>query len=260
MPNFRPDNYSRESVGGGVPNLYLPRTTFDEFKADLLGLGQISRKATTTDAIAAVFDLEGFTNFSKQIEPHLAVPRFLNKFLLWIFEEIRNEMVRGTHVEDSQKVHLWCPLPFFVKFMGDGLLVLWDIATTSNANNNNIMHSCSNICKSYKSKFYPEISKSVVDPPLFLRCGVAMGRVLSVGEDRDFVGSCINMSARLEKLPGIKFAANTRGFELDTSQFRKDLVVTKVAIRGIGNNELIAIRATEFNKLSAADKAIYTRV
>ena len=38
----------------------------------------------------------------------------------------------------------------------------------------------------------------VSEPPPVLRCGLARGTVFSVGNRSDFVGSCINMAARLQ--------------------------------------------------------------
>ena len=103
----------------------LSREAFERFNPSILGLGELTSAAAATDAIAAVFDLQGFTNFCKQIEPHLTVPVFLSQFLDWMMTQIKSEMM---HKEHEEGVSLWGPLPFFVKFMGDGLLVLWNVS------------------------------------------------------------------------------------------------------------------------------------
>ena len=77
----------------GTKRRLLKRQAFERFNPPILGLGELTTDATATDAIAAVFDLSGFTNFCKQIEPHLSVPVFLNLFLDWLMNQIRAEMV-----------------------------------------------------------------------------------------------------------------------------------------------------------------------
>jgi hypothetical protein len=228
------------------------------FSTTLLGLGDLTEPASSTDSIAAVFDLEGFTNFCKQIEPHLSVPLFLSQFLTWLMNKIKSEMIKKEHKEGTE---LWSPLPFFVKFMGDGLLVLWDSTDMSEVNRRNVLVSLHIICQHYSSHFLPEIQKKVVDPPAALRCGVARGTVYSVGNGNDFVGSCINMASRIQKLPGVSFAFNRRGFDIEGSQvdkfFKERIVIKRVSIRGIGENELIGIRKSEFESLKVSDKDTY---
>jgi len=220
-----------------------------------LGLGDISKQSAPTDAIAAVFDLQGFTNFCKQIEPHLSVPRFLNEFLGWLLNQIKQEMTEKQH---DAGVQLYCPLPFLIKFLVDGLLVLWDSSAMSNTARRNVIVSGTEICEAYAKSFFPTISKEIVDPPPVLRCGMARGTVYSVGDGNDFVGSCINMAARLEKLSGVTFAFNKRGFDLkdpDANEFfATGIVVKKVAIRGIGSGELIGILKQEFESMKSADR------
>ena len=234
----------------------LSKAAMDRFDESLLGLGVISQPSKAIDSIAAVFDLEGFTNFCKQIEPHLPVPLFLSTFLKWLMDEIKGEMIRKNHPKGSS---LWSPLPYFVKFMGDGLLVLWDSTSMSDAQRRNVIAACKNIRRKYSTKFVPTISDKVVDIPHRLRCGLARGTVYSVGDGNDYVGSCINMAARLQKLPGLSFAFNRRGIDLATENafYKNDVLIKRIAIRGIGENELIGVLKIEFTALSDADKTFY---
>lgn len=256
MPTFIPkkSEYVKRDVGGKKRKLLLS-APYDAFSTSLLGLGDISQDSKSTDAVAAMFDLEGFTNFSKQIEPHLSVPLFLNEFLNWLLSDIRKEM---THKSFKEGAQLYGPLPFFVKFMGDGLLVIWDASATSIQGRRNIVLSAYQICQNYSSKFLPTIRDKVVSPPPLLRCGLARGAVYSVGDGNDYVGSCINMAARLQKLPGTTFAFNRRGFDLEAKKaskfFSKDITIKLVSIRGIGDDELIAILVTEYDAMKASDK------
>lgn len=250
----KPNDYSMVEISGKKKRL-LAQTVYDAFDASLLGLGDITKASVTTDAVAAVFDLQGFTHFCKQIEPRHSVPSFLSAFLNWLLERLKAEMTQEKH---GAGVKLWCPLPFFVKFLGDGLLVLWDASQTNVIGRRNIIGSAWEICRAYGRDFLPTIQKKVVDPPRILRCGVARGDVYSVGDGNDFVGSCINMAARLEKLGGTTFAFNVRGFDLENEApaefFRKNIVVKKIAIRGIGDGELVAILKSEYEAMKAVDK------
>ncbi|MDX6769899.1 MAG: hypothetical protein SF051_10225 [Elusimicrobiota bacterium] len=209
---------------------------YDSFNTSLLGLGDIKADSKSSDAIAAFFDLEGFTNFSKQIEPHLSVPLFLSSFLGWLLDAIKQAV---TEEKVPQGVKMWGPLPFFVKFMGDGLLVLWDLADTNEYARLNIVVGMERICRDYKKEFLPTMTGRVVDPPPALRCGLARGMVYSVGDGNDYVGSCINMAARLQKIPGTTFAVNRRGFDLEQMKpehaFRKKIVIVQCPLEVWGS-------------------------
>ena len=60
----------------------------------------IRKLSKPTDAVAAVFDLAGFTNFCHQIDPHLSVPHYLNEFLTWLMKQLREET---RHSEKKEK-------------------------------------------------------------------------------------------------------------------------------------------------------------
>ena len=244
-----------------TPKRLIKQGVYESFDTSLLGVGDLSTPSKSIESLCAVFDLQGFTHFCSQIEPHLSVPVFLNSFVDWLMFQIRDEMKKEAHPEG---IELWCPLPFYVKYLGDGLLVVWDITNTKNTIARNIIVSCTIICNNYKRKFFPEISKKVVDPPPILRCGIARGTVLSVGNGNDYIGSCINMAARLQKLPGITFAFNRRGIILEgekiSASLANEIVTKKVSIRGIGEGELVCIKKVEYNLLKAKDKKFYVDV
>jgi hypothetical protein len=173
-------------------------------------------------------------------------------------EQIKSEM---KYQEFPEGVALWGPLPFFIKFMGDGLLVLWDVSRSDDNARRNIIVTAREICLRYSQEFFPHIEAVVSEPPPVLRCGLARGTVFSVGNRSDFVGSCINMAARLQKLPGATFAFNRRGINIDdpeaASFFRDEIVVKRTAVRGIGEKELVCIPKFEFSNMSEADRATY---
>lgn len=258
-----PSLYRWTDAKNGDKIRLLSKADFERFNLDLLGLGNVLATATPVDTIAAMFDLQGFTNFCKQIEPQFPVPIYLNAYLTWVMEQLRNEM---KHSDIGNDVGLWCPLPYYVKFLGDGLLILWDASQAKASGHRNVVLSAYEICRAYKRNFLPTIRDKVVEPPPGLRCGLARGTVLSVGEGADYVGSCINMAARVQKLPGTSFAFNKRGFELEGNKpepavfFTRDIVVKEIAIRGIGDHELVCILRSEAEALSAKDKKFFKAV
>lgn len=266
MPIFKPATPAFTTAQShGKTVRVLKKDEFEKFNPNILGLGDIRQRSVSYDALAVVFDLAGFTRFCTQIEPHLAVPRYLSEFLSWLMEQLRTE----TAMEELDTgVRLWHPLPFFVKFMGDGLLLIWDTGAMDQDASpmdqitiRNVVVSLQEICVRYNTAFFPTINKRVVDAPPQLRCGLARGTVFSVGNGEDFVGSCINMAARLEKLPGLRFAFNIRGIDvIDPNAdpfFRDQVVVKRVRIRGIGDNELIGCLVADFDSLAASDKSFY---
>jgi hypothetical protein len=215
----------------------LSSQEFKSFGPSILGLGNISEKSEYGEALAAIFDLEGFTAFCNQIDPHLVVPEFLDAFLSWLFREIADEFCSEEH---EGSVFLWAHLPFFAKFMGDGVLLLWDTKhTDSDSDIGNIVVSLASICEKYRKRFIPLVRADFNRLPQRLRCGIARGQVVAVGDGADFVGSCINMAARIQKLSGLSFAFPRRGFspkKCFSDTYIEDFIAKRVAIRGIGRS------------------------
>ncbi|MCL2328062.1 MAG: hypothetical protein FWC39_06060 [Bacteroidetes bacterium] len=227
--------------------------SFNNFNESILGLGTIGTKANTIEALSVMLDLEGFTDFCKQVDPHLAVPQYLNDFLKWIFGEIKNELICETF-EDGYST--WADLPFLSKYLGDGLLFLWNAAQLSDVSINNIIVAMYKICKKYENDFLPQISQKVIQPPFKLRCGIARGNIYSVGNGNDFVGPCINISARLQKLNSLSFCFSQRGIDVNafSSDFSSTFITKKVTIRGIGENELVCMVREEYEGLAKSER------
>ena len=237
----------------------VDKKLFDSFNEDILGLGNIESSSQQINALSVIFDLEGFTDFCKQIDPQLAVPEYLSKFLKWIFIEIKKET---SNKEYPEGIDTWSDLPFLSKYLGDGLLFLWDTKTMDPQNILNVIISMYEICQDYKNNFLPSISKSIVSPPTNLRCGIARGAIYSVGNGSDFVGPCINMSARLQSLHSLSFCFSRRGLNPeDMSELYSELFTTKKTdIRGIGTDELVCVVKSEFDKLNSTDKSKFKHI
>ena len=237
--------------------LMLTSEQFDKFNPDVLGLGDISSRSTQLEALSAIFDLSGFTSFCSQVDPHLAVPEYLSRFLDWLFAEIRTGFVKESNTEEKL---LWAGLPFLAKFLGDGVLFLWDTRNMSGAEICNIVTSLWEICGNYVHEFYPTLKKVVAQPPKVLRCGIARGTVFSVGNSEDYVGPCINIASRLQKLSALTFCFSRRGFDIEQhmpEETAAKYVLKYVPLRGIGEDELVWVRTEEFDGLTDEEKSCF---
>src|SRR5438105_699717 len=237
----------------------LSRSAFDRFDERILGLGDINKSAEPVDAICIVYDLEGFTAFSRQVDPHLAVPHFMSRFLSWLFAELKRRYFRE---EVEGGVKLYARLPFFAKFMGDGVMFLWDTKDLPRGSLTNIPMIANIISESYKRDFAPQMSREFSDVPRKLRVGVARGRVFAVGGGSDYVGPCINIASRLQKIGStIRFCMAKRGWSADEvivdENNREIFVLKSVPIRGIGETELVYIERKEYDQLPVDEKVLF---
>jgi len=238
----------------------IKKENWAEFNSSVLGIGDISNVSTSRNVICAFFDLEGFTKFCNQIDPDLVIPVFLKKYLDWFFEQIQNETKKE---EYDEGIYTWHDLPFLIKFMGDGLLVLWDISNLSSIAQGNIIISSLFIIQNYSKYFLASIKKEVVDPPNRLRCGITKGKVYSVGDGQDYVGPCINFASRLQKIPGASFTFAIRGINFEEAfqgKWNSAFIEKIIDARGIGENELIYILRSEFDTMTEMEKQKYRDV
>lgn len=230
----------------------LPLSEFEKFNQSLLDLGDISEVGRNINAIAAIFDLEDFTSFCSQVDSYLVIPKYLSCFLTWLFNKLKETQKK--EILDNVVV-LYGFLPFYAKFLGDGILFLWN---TSHVHKNALFQVVVRlewICNQYKTDFFPTI-KNIPYAPTKLRCGVAQGIVTSIGNGNDFVGSCINIASRLQKTLTLSFAASIKGIDFEEiyPESLKDYTLMKINIRGIGEGEFIYILKKEYDSLEPDDK------
>jgi hypothetical protein len=231
-----------------------------QFSPSMLDLGDISSPAQEIEAIAAVVDLSGFTSFCNQADAYLAIPKFLNDFLDWFFSKIK---VGLTKQDDWGQRSFWTELPILVKFLGDGVLLLWNARGKTDAVICRIVATLYNISHAYRHQFYPRISMAVDKPPAVLRCGMARGKVFSVGNGKDYVGHCINTASRLSQVHGLSFCFPHRGFPVQDympEEYRRLFVQKYLPIRGVGENELVWVVKEEFDNLSETGKGVFNTV
>jgi len=247
-----------QAVAGPQPGLKLVNTDIlRKFDPSLLDLGDINAPAQEIGAVAAVFDLSGFTSFCNQVDSHLAIPKFLGGFMEWLFSGIR---IGLTQESQGGRQSLWAQLPIMVKFLGDGVLLLWNTRGMADIQICKLVAMLYDICYDYQRRFYPQISMTLDQPPSVLRCGVARGRVYSIGNGKDFVGHCINTASRLANLGMLTFCFHHRGIpaqEYMTDEYYRIFAKTYLPIRGLGEKEMVWVVKEEFNRLPEASKDLF---
>jgi class 3 adenylate cyclase len=243
--------------GGATDRVWLRKSIFKNFNPSLLGLDDILAEKETFEALAVILDLKDFTVFCDQRDPHLVVPQFIKSFLEWLFKKLRAELL----IEEAGiDVVLWSHLPFFGKFLGDGVLLLWDVTDIGGESKRSIVNSLDIICSDYEIEFLPSLRKTVSKAPTKLRCGIAQGQVTSIAGGTDFVGLCINIASRLQKLGegAFSFAFTQKGLEPDEGEdWYEDFRLIKIPIRGVSNEELVYVLKAEFRRLSHELKKTY---
>lgn len=240
--------------------LLYSKSKIKKFNPSVLEIGAIRARSKQIEVIAGVFDLSKFTNFCKQVDPHLSVPKFLGEFLDWLFGEIVNEFTVHKY---KQGVELYTKLPVFAKFLGDGVLFIWDTNGMDTAEMCNVLVGLRNICTGYGKEFVPKISKDFSDVPPTLRCGVARGLVCPIGNGRDYIGPCINIATRLQQLSSLPFCFSRRGLDFHkgmTKEVSERYIVKQVSIRGVGDKELVCVRKPEFEKLPKKERVNFKDV
>jgi class 3 adenylate cyclase len=231
-----------------------------KFDPSMLDLGDMNTPCEEKEAIAAVFDLTGFTSFCNQVDSYLAIPRYLNDFLEWFFQNIRERL---TEEDYGNHCSVWVELPVLVKFLGDGLLLIWEAHRMTEAQICRLAATLYEICYAYRREFYPRMSMAVNKPPRILRCGVARGKVFGIGGGKDYVGHCINNASRLSHIRPLTFCFPHRGFQVREHmpvEYLNLFIPKYVSIRGVGDNELVWVAKREFEVLSEKDRGMFRDV
>jgi len=249
--------YDTYNVQGKFKHLCLPRSEFQQFNTNILGLGDISREGKHFDALAAFFDLEGFTSFCNQTDPQLVIPEYLDQLLHWLFFRLSGVFVKEEH---QDVVILWGKFPFFAKFLGDGILFLWDTSGLGQASLGNIIVNLNRVCRSYTEEFLPKMNKRLAKVPGRLRCGIARGEVIAIGGGKDFVGSCVNVASHLQKMSSLSFVFARKGFtpeECFSEKWQAEFIQKRTLIRGLDHEEMVLLLRKEYESLGEEEKVLF---
>lgn len=249
--------YKYKTASDGGRYLALTSSQFRQFKPLFFARTETNRNRSDSDtkknfdALVASFDLEGFTPFCNQHDAYLSVLPFIDKFLGWLFSDLAEQFQKR---ELNGYTLLWARFPVWEKFTGDGVMLIWDVSDETSYQGNlevgNIILRLQNLCAKYESKFLHEIPSFWKLVPQRLRCGVARGNILSVDSASDFVGGCINLACRLQKVQHYSFACARMGLEIDKcfkDEWRDHFREVGLQVRGIGEAEPVFVLSSECN-------------
>lgn len=208
-----------------------------------------------TQALAVIFDLEGFSTFFAQPDVQNYVPRYLNR----VFEAL-NIIFEGGNAYWKKKDKTITPLvaPDHAKFLGDGALFLWKVNETIEPRQ---LAPLLNRLYNLKSNF-DQITNAcadvvpVVDLPKAIRFGVARGTVYELtrkdGSGAEYIGYCINLASRLQNYcDQLGFIASARiGMSREACKRHGYLRVVATKLRGF-QRELVIVDRDEYNELPA---------
>lgn len=194
------------------------------------------------EALAAVFDLAGYTSFCSQANPPTAIPAFLNRFLEWLFAKIEKS--------NTSNEPLWKEPPFFAKFLGDGVMLLWDTGNMVDRQIAGLISTLWGVGNLYRKEFYPGLS-SIGGAPQSLRCRIARGSVFSVNNGRDYVGHCINVAVHLQQYRLLSLCIASNGFSAESIEapLAVQLVKLSVPVKGIKTSQSVLVIKKEVETL-----------
>lgn len=157
-------------------------------------------------AITTIFDFQGFTDFITHLNQLQRVPQVLQ----FGFAIISEQFSMGDAAEILQKKEFLFPLlghvPIHVKFLGDGLLIIWSASDPEKlaAMYAELLTVCSMIKREFPARMLAlEGGAGLSHRIERVRFGIAAGDVfkLSYGgqfDGQEFIGVPINLAARLQ--------------------------------------------------------------
>ena len=217
-----------------------------------------SRASYPKNAVALLYDLEGFSRFFSQPDVQDYVPTFLNH----VSAAIGVNLFGGEAywVQDNAMID---PLKLEVaheKFMGDGALyILLPPEGASDFPPGTLQHLCNRLW-TLKSRFDVVVSRAlemvpVVEVPRKVRFGLSRGSVYELptadASASEYIGYSINLASRLQKYcPELGFIASARLMLSDRDIAKHGFVkVVATQLRGF-QDEIVLIDRVEYEALS----------
>lgn len=209
------------------------------------------------NAIALVYDLEGFSNFYNQPDVQEYIPVYLNI----ISDSISTCLFGGAaYWQDGAKYTALSSTPIHEKFMGDGGLYIFTPGGLSDFREGFPLALCNRLYMLRKN-FHHVVKKCSDAVPVFaipqkIRFGLARGSVYKLeslyGGTSEYIGFCINLSSRLQSYcPELGFIISARlkipSKKLSDSGY-KTVIATK--IKGFPK-ELVYVDEDEYLKMNA---------
>jgi class 3 adenylate cyclase len=223
--------------------------------------------AKTHEAVALIYDLEGFSKFVNQPDVQSYVPRFLN--------HVSRAMALVIHggapywlPEDDAETYAPLRKPAHEKFLGDGALYIWTFTRQDPPTIRFGKELCNRLralgqnFKQIESAAYDRIP--VAERPRRIRFGLAAGFVHEFRRTdlprapHEFAGVCINLASRLQSYcPRVSLTASAklglREVDLDSNGYVR-VVATK--IKGF-QREAVILDDSEYRALPEQTRKRY---
>jgi class 3 adenylate cyclase len=211
--------------------------------------------------LALVFDISGFTNFFNKPDIQDYITDYINKIIDCV--EICIWGGKSFWLEDKQHIDKLKLVPVMRKFLGDGMLYVWENDENDSFSRGNFKMSLLNRLWSVQ-KYFEEINNSLYDHmptgdlPVAVKFGVAQGTVYKLTENDgtiDYIGPCINLASRLVKYcPAINFIASTRvKLPIDYLKSNGYMRVIAIELRSF-EKEIVIVEMDDYKLVSDYDK------
>jgi len=223
-------------------------------------LGFVPELAESKNAMALIFDLEGFSSFYNQPDIQDYVLHYLNQ----VFDALSVCIYGGEAYWLDWPERNLQPLPLspiHEKFLGDGALYLWSPDDKEKSFPNVFITNLANRLWDLK-KYFIKVNEKCADlvpiaeRPERIRFGLARGNIYEIktkkGEGKEYIGFCINLASRLQSYcPDLGFIASAR-IGLAQEGLRKHGYIKAIAksIKGFPREEVI-VDKYEFQSLSS---------
>ena len=209
------------------------------------------------DALAIVYDLEGFSQFVSRPDAPLYVPRYLNS----VTEAVSTLVYGGDapwipeHANVDRRVRALPVAPVERKFLGDGELLLWQVPKDRPGFVLSVLNRFWNLYLWFDGIVRRALEDvHVYQLPRRIRVGAARGPVHVLERSdtgaREYVGHCINLADRLQRYcPELSFIASA-SIGLPRTQLDKHTYSRVVAknVRDLGE-QIVIVDTADFKRL-----------
>lgn len=212
--------------------------------------------------LALVFDISGFTNFFNKPDLQYYITDYINH----IVECIEINIWGGEAYwipEPSKKISPLPIKPKMRKFLGDGMLYVWENDEKDTISNDDFKIKLLNRLWNLQL-YFGNINNRLFeiipigDLPLTVKFGIAKGTIYKLTEKdgtHDFIGPCINLASRLVKYcKEINFIASAR-LDISSNKITENGYFRIIAkeLRSF-ENEIVLIDKKDYNKINKVDQ------
>lgn len=214
-----------------------------------------------TLGVALIFDLSGFSSFFNKPDLHLYITKYINH----IIECVEINIYGGEDYwsKTPEKLSPLSLKPSMRKFLGDGVLYVWENNASDTLNETDfkkyLLNRLWNLQKNFSkinAKLYEEVPTA--DLPKAIKFGIAQGTLYKLTEEdnsEDYIGPCINLASRL-----VKYCAEINFICSARVDLKRELVEKNGYFKIIAKelrsfeNDIVIIDKNDYSRVPDADK------